>query len=270
MPTPEEMPRVRPAAAFLPCLLALALACAPATAPVTAPGTPAPVVSQDQPLPDEIPTDRPLRAGFLVLDGVYNSELVAPMDVLHHTVFHTEPGIEVFTVSPDGQAIRSFEGLTIVPDHSFEDHPPIDVLVVPSAEHNMDSDLEDERLIAWVRENGRTARWVMSLCDGSFVLAQAGLLDGRAATTFPADQPPFAERFPEVDLQVNVSFVHSGRVLTSIGGAKSYDVAMYLVDLLYGDEVAAGVGRGMNLPWPPEPEDSPRYATDRPFLPDGR
>lgn len=199
----------------------------------------------------EIPADRALRAGFLVIDGVYDTELTAPLDILHHTVFHTEPGIEVFTVSPYGRPVTSFEGLRIVPDHGFDNHPPIDILVVPSGEHNMDSDLENEELIRWVRETGQRALYVMSLCDGAFVLAEAGLLNGRHATTFPADQDRFEEMFRRVDLERDVSFVHDGPAVTSVGGARSFQPALYLVDLLYGVEVARAVAAGLVLPWPP-------------------
>lgn len=212
--------------------------------------------------PASTPSERPLRAGFLVVDGVYNSELMAPYDVLHHTVFHTDPGIEVFTVSPDGEPVTTFEGLRLVPHHSFESAPPIDVLVVPSAEGSMGRDLEDRRMIDWVRKTAAQARFVVSLCDGAFVLAEAGLLDGRSATTFPGDYETFAARYPEVSLKVNVSFVHDGELLTSQGGAKSYDVALYLVDHLYGEEVARGVGRGLILPWPPKPQAAPHWISE--------
>jgi transcriptional regulator GlxA family with amidase domain len=198
-----------------------------------------------------VPTDRPLRVGFLVVDGVYNSELVAPYDILHHTVFHPEPGMELFTVSPDGSPVTTFEGLTIEAHHGFADAPPIDILVVPSAEGSMTGDLENEALIDWVREVGSTALHVMSLCDGAFVLAKAGLLDDVASTTFPGDVDRYAEMFPHLDVRRDVSFVHDGRAITSQGGARSYDPAIYLVAFLYGDEVAAGVGRGMVLSWPP-------------------
>ncbi len=116
----------------------------------------------------------------------------------------------------------------------------------------MDSDLENEVLIEWVRTTGRKARHVVSLCDGAFVLAQAGLLDGVSATTFPADQDRFAERFPQVVLVRDVSFVDAGHALTSVGGARSFDVAMWLVERLYGPEVARGIGRGLVLDWDAE------------------
>jgi transcriptional regulator GlxA family with amidase domain len=194
---------------------------------------------------------RKLNAGFLIVDGVYNSELMAPYDILQHTIFHTEPGIEVFTVSPDGSPVVSFEGLTIGAHYGFANAPPIDILIVPSAEGSMDADLKNEALIDWVRRVGGEAGFVVSLCDGAFVLASAGLLEGRRCTTFPGDQDRFAETFPGLDLVRGVSFVHDGPVMTSEGGAKSYDVAMYLVDHLYGEAVASGVGRGLILDWPP-------------------
>lgn len=198
-----------------------------------------------------LPAESPLQVGFLIVDGVYNSELVAPYDILHHTVFHTEPGMQLFTVSPDGAPVTTFEGLTIEAHYGFDDAPPIDVLVVPSAEGSMDRDLENEALIEWVREVGAGARYVMSLCDGAFVLARAGLLDDVASTTFPGDVDRYEEMFPDLDVRRGVSFVHDGHALTSQGGARSYDVAIYLVSYLYGDEVAAGVGRGLVIDWPP-------------------
>jgi transcriptional regulator GlxA family with amidase domain len=199
----------------------------------------------------EVPADRPLRAGFLIVDGVYNSELMAPYDILHHTVFHAQPGIEVFTVSPDGNPVTTFEGLTVAAHYSFDNVPPIDILVVPSAEGSMGADLENPVLMAWVARVGRGASYVMSLCDGAFVLAAADLLDGKAVTTFPGDQNRFAETFPHLDLRREISFVHDGHALTSQGGARSYDVALYLVDHLYGTKVAAGVATGLVIAWPP-------------------
>src|SRR5262245_24589842 len=195
-------------------------------------------------------TAPPLRTiGFLVLPGVYNSELMAPYDVLDHVRFRTRDAPRVFTVAPRAGPLRAFEGLTLTPHHTFADAPPIDVLVVPSAEHNMDSDLEDAKLIAWVRETGGKAKIVMSLCDGAFVLAKAGLLDGLEATTFPGDQDRFAKMFPAVKLQRGVILVHDGKAVTSVGGARSYDPAMYLVERLYGEDARAKIGEGLVLDW---------------------
>lgn len=190
-------------------------------------------------------------AAFLMIDGVYNSELMAPYDIFQHTIFHTEGGINVFTVNETMDTVTTFEGLKLIPHYSFDspDLPEIDILVVPSAEHNMDSDLENEKLISWVAEIGGKADYVMSLCDGAFVLAKAGLVKGKESTTFPTDIAKYRETFPTLKVHEGVSFVHHESLLTSAGGAKSYDVSLYLVHHLYGDQVAKGVGRGLVIDW---------------------
>ncbi|MEP1096780.1 MAG: DJ-1/PfpI family protein [Cyclobacteriaceae bacterium] len=210
----------------------------------TAPEKPAIVV-------EPVAKDQSFNAAFLMIEGVYNSELMAPYDIFQHTIFHTEGGIKVFTVSERMEPVTTFEGLKILPDYSFdsEDLPEIDILIVPSAEHNMDTDLEDEALINWVSTIGKNADYVMSLCDGAFILAKAGLVEGRKSTTFPSDIPRYKETFPSLEVHEGVTFVHDQNLLTSAGGAKSYDVALYLVHHLYGEQVAKGVGRGLVIDW---------------------
>ena len=198
---------------------------------------------------DESSLRRELSVGFVVVDGVYDTELALPFDVFHHTVFHAQPGMKVFTVAPSLEPVRTFEGLKLVPDHTFEDAPAIDVLVVPSAEHSMDEDLKNEALIRFVRERGSKARYVVSLCDGAFVLARAGLLDGRWSTTFPADVARMRKAFPHLRVLEDVSFVHDGPAITSAGGAKSADVALYLAQLLYGAKAAHAIGEGLCIDW---------------------
>lgn len=195
--------------------------------------------------------DRVLNAAFLIVDGVYNSELMAPLDVLHHTVFHTEHGIKVFTVALERDTITSFEGLRFLPDYSFDSDtiPPIDILIVPSAEHSMTSDLENTKLIDFVQLTGQKALYVMSLCDGAFILAKAGLLETHQCTTFPGDIEKFKTTFPTLTVLKDVSFVHDRSMITSAGGAKSYDPALYLVELLYGKAVAAKIGKGLVIDW---------------------
>ncbi len=196
------------------------------------------------------PVPRELQVGFLIVEGVYNTELVAPFDVFQHTAFHAQPGMKVFTVASSREPVRTFEGLRLLPDYTFTSAPPIDVLVVPSAEHSMDRDLENAELIEWVRQTGLRAQYVVSLCDGAFVLAKAGLLDRRQATTFPADIARFREMFAaQVECLEDVSFVHDGPAITSVGGAKSYEAALYLCELLYGREAAEGIGRGLVIEW---------------------
>jgi transcriptional regulator GlxA family with amidase domain len=113
----------------------------------------------------------------------------------------------------------------------------------------MSSDLENKELIRFVQTTGKKALYVISLCDGAFVLAKAGLLDTYHCTTYPGDIQKFREAFPQLTVHENVSFIHDKRMITSAGGAKSYDPALYLVELLYGKKAAEGIATGLVFEW---------------------
>lgn len=190
--------------------------------------------------------------GILIMNGVYNTELTAPMDIFQHTIYRE--GIKpmnVFLIAESLDVVTSFEGMRILPDYSYTDpnQPSIDILVVPSAEHHLDSDLENKTMIEWVAETGKKVQFVTSHCDGAFVLAKAGLLDEVASTTFPSDIPKYKERFPHLDVRDDVMFVHDEKFITSAGGARSFDGALYLCELLYGKEIAQRLAEGLVIDW---------------------
>jgi len=189
---------------------------------------------------------------FLIMDGTFNTELTAPYDIFHHTVFRDSiKAMNVFTVANTDAPITSFEGLQILPDFNYlkDNLPHIDILVVPSAEHHLDSDLEDEALTNFVKKVAKDAHFVISHCDGAFVLAKAGVLDDRVSTTFPADIDEMRSMFPHLDIRDNTLFVHDGRIITSAGGAKSFEASLYLCELLYGKGNADQLAEGMVIDW---------------------
>jgi len=104
-------------------------------------------------------------------------------------------------------------------------------------------------MIDWVARTGAEAQYVTSHCDGAFVLAKAGLLDKVASTTFPSDIPKYKEMFPQLDVREDVIFVHDGKYITSAGGARSFDGALYLCEVLYGKEVAQRLAKGLVIDW---------------------
>ena len=191
-----------------------------------------------------------LTAGFVGIETVYNSELMAPYDVLQHSVFRDSVNyIQTFVVSPDGQPFTTFEGITIVPHYSFDEAPPIDILVLPSTGGSMTTDLENETLMIWLKQAVDRAQYVITVCDGAFPLAATGALDGRAATTFPADRDRLAAMFPHVEVRYDANFVVDGKFITSVGGALSYEPALFLVERLYGAEHVQRTAAGLVLDW---------------------
>lgn len=204
-----------------------------------------------------------LVAGFVCTEGVFNTELAAPWDVLQHTRYR-DPNdfIRTILITADGEPFTSAEGLRIAADHGFEDAPDLDILVIPSSEGSMERDLQDERFLDFLRARIPRARWVMTLCDGAFPLAATGFLDGRVATTFPGDRKRFAAMFPNVEVRFDCRFVVDGRFITSVGGAPSYEPAFWLVEHLYGPEHARRTAQGLVFDW--DGEKIPHEVIDRP------
>jgi len=190
--------------------------------------------------------------GFLIMDGIYNTEYTAPYDIFQHTQFREGiKAMNTFTVANTLSPIKTFEGLRILPDYDYstEEVPHIDILVIPSAEHHLDSDLENEEMINWVKKVGDEAEFITSHCDGAFVLAKAGLLDGLASTTFPSDVGKYRKMFPDLEIYEDVIFVHDGKAITSAGGARSFDAALYLCEYLYGKMIADDIAKGLVIDW---------------------
>ena len=120
---------------------------------------------------------------------------------------------------------------------------------MPSAEHHLDTDLQDTTMINFVKKVSRDALFVTSHCDGAFVLAKAGVLDGVVSTTFPSDISTYRAMFPLLQVQDSVLFVHDGKFITSAGGAKSFEAALYLCEYLYGKEIAESLAGGLVIDW---------------------
>ncbi len=189
---------------------------------------------------------------FLIMEGTYNTEFTAPYDIFQHTQFRDGiKAMNTFTVADTHEAITTFEGLRVLPDFNYltDSLPTIDILVVPSAEHHLDTDLQNTSMLQFIREVDKNAMLVTSHCDGAFVLAKAGLLDTVWSTTFPSDISKYRQMFPELQVKDSVLFVHDGKYITSAGGAKSFEAALYVCEYLYGKEIAESIAGGLVIDW---------------------
>ncbi len=189
---------------------------------------------------------------FLITEGVYNTEFTAPYDIFQHTQFRKGiKAMNVFTVSNTSELITTFEGIRIQPDFNFliDSIPHIDILVVPSAANHMGKDLENSKLLGFIKKVDKTATYITSHCDGAFMLAKTGILDDVISTTFPSDVGAYKIMFPHLDVLDSVVFVHDGKYITSAGGARSFDAALYLTETLYGDSIAKSVAQGLLIDW---------------------
>ncbi|MBQ1091897.1 GlxA family transcriptional regulator [Streptomyces sp. B93] len=180
----------------------------------------------------------------LALDGVYPFELGIP-----HRVLGSAGGrYEVLSASVDGQPVRTDADLTVTPGHGPEALAEADTVVIPPyALSPASAAAPDPRALAAL-SRVRPGTRLVSICTGAFLLAAAGLLDGRRATTHWALTDYFRELFPRVELDADVLFVDHGDLLTSAGAVSGVDVCLHLVRQDHGSEVANQVARQCVVP----------------------
>ena len=195
-----------------------------------------------------------LNVGILLFNQVEVLDFAGPFEVFSRT--RLVPGLEsrrsedsapffVFTVATGRAPITATAGLQVLPHYAFADAPPIDILVVPGGSGTR-ALLADSGTLDWIRNAAQAARLVTSVCTGSLLLAKAGLLEERRATT----------HWGALDLLGSIGSVRVDRdrrvvddgVVTSAGVASGIDMAFYVVETLFGREVAQETARYIEYP----------------------
>lgn len=185
----------------------------------------------------------PVKVGIVLQPDYFVSEVSAPFDIYAHA---GEENVDVFFVAETMEPVVGYYGEILAPDYTFDDAPDLDVLVVPSGNNSMSTDLENDAYIDYIRRAARQAAYVTSHCWGAFALAAAGVLDGREATTFPGYTDDLGLAFPEIDaLVTDRRWVQDEHVVTSNGGLAAYEASMHVVEELFGAETADAVAAGL-------------------------
>jgi transcriptional regulator GlxA family with amidase domain len=183
------------------------------------------------------------RVVVLALDGVYPFELGIPSRIFGAADGH----YEVLTCTVDGRPVRTNADFSVTVEHGPEILETADTVVVASmATPRIPTGLPDEiaAALARIRPDAR----IVSICTAAFVLAAAGLLDGRRATTHWQVVDRFRALYPRVDLDPDVLFVQDGRILTSAGAASGVDICLHIVRTDHGSELANAVARSCVVP----------------------
>jgi transcriptional regulator GlxA family with amidase domain len=189
--------------------------------------------------------DVPTRRIVLVAaDGLQSLDLTGPLEVLHAAGRVVPGAYRIQVAGTAGTApVRSTSGLALLPDVALADvRGHVDTLIVAGGE-GARAAAEDLAVVAAVRRAAGRSRRVASVCTGAFLLAAAGLLDGRRATTHWASCRSLAERHPRVEVDPDPIFVRDGDVWTSAGVTAGLDLALALVEEDLGRRVALEVAR---------------------------
>jgi transcriptional regulator GlxA family with amidase domain len=188
--------------------------------------------------------------GILIFDEVEVLDFAGPFEVFATTrpqgddPNSDERAFHVVTIAERSEVVKCRGGLLVQPHHTIDDHPPLDILVVPGG-YGTRREVNNTRLLDWIARQNRTTRLTTSVCTGAFLLAARGLLDNLPATTHWASIERLRTTHPLVDVRDDVRYVDNGHILTSAGVSAGIDMALHIVDRLLGEEVARQTARTM-------------------------
>ena len=221
-----------------PVLRSFVAGCLLVAWPLCTPLGAAPAETGSTPL--EPPDTGKIRVAFVMTEGATMIDFAGPWEVftdVHvpsrgETMDDRMP-FELYTVGASREPIRTSGGMQVIPDFTYHDAPKPDVVVVGAQRGDSDE------MMDWLRARAADTEVLMSVCTGAFKLAQAGLLDGRPATTHHRFYDLLESRYPDVDVVRSKRFVRSAPAVWTAGGLTSgIDLALHVVELYFGRETA--------------------------------
>jgi transcriptional regulator GlxA family with amidase domain len=177
------------------------------------------------------------KIGILVFDGFLTSDVTAPIEVFGAATkqaWFSSYDVVVVSATKTNN-VRSEEGLQVIADKTIYDDLKLDVLLVPSA-YAMGGLLKNKDLIQFIKKQNQSASWMASNCSGAFLLGEAGVLDGKNATTWAGGEKNLFKAYPQIKVQYDQNVVIDQNVITSNGGPVSYQAAFELLAKLSSEK----------------------------------
>jgi putative intracellular protease/amidase len=185
------------------------------------------------------------KVAILIFPGVQIIDYTGPYEVLG------QAGYEVFTVAASTDPLVTNMGMTVTPAYSFENAPKPDVIVLPGG--NVDDEIAGTHpAIRWILEASAHTEFTLSVCNGAFWLANAGLLEGKEATTYYGLIELLRAKFPNVNVVNNKRYCDNGRIITTAGLSSGIDGALHVVEKLDGLAKARSIAYNMEYNWQPD------------------
>ena len=188
-----------------------------------------------------------MNVAIFVFEGVEILDFGGPAEVFESTAAHVGDEdispFNVYTVAALPGPVISQRFITIVPQYTIENCPKPDIIVLPGG--NTGSSVNNPKVIAWTQSAAKDSAILMSVCTGAFILAKAGLLDGREATTWYGKVEDLKKAAPKTKIHAGTRYVDNGQIITTAGVSAGIDGALHLVARLYGEDAALGTAKYM-------------------------
>lgn len=184
--------------------------------------------------------DRP-RVAVLLFDGVQIIDYTGPWEVFGGA------GFEVFSVAKSTEPLETVYGMKVTPQYTLENHPEVDIVLVPGGQ--VFATQSDPTVRKWLNDMAGKVDVVMSVCNGAFILAKSGLLEGLEATTTRSLVGGLANAGKGITVVRNVRYVDTGKIITAGGLSAGMDAALHVVSRYAGDASAQALAQGLEYDW---------------------
>jgi transcriptional regulator GlxA family with amidase domain len=189
--------------------------------------------------------------GILIFHEVEVLDFCGPFEVFATTSFpdadrqdlEAKP-FNVFTIAEKSDLVKCRGGLLVQPHYTIENHPPLDILLVPGG-WGTRREAQNAVLLDWIALQDKSTELTTSVCTGAFLLAERGLLDNLSATTHWASLDRLQAGYPSVNVQRGLRYVDNGRVITSAGVSAGIDMSLHIVARLLGESTARETAKQM-------------------------
>lgn len=194
--------------------------------------------------------------GLLIFDGAEELDFTGPWEVFTASRMLRDDADTAILIAERPGAIRCNKGMRVLPDHTLDDHPPLDVLLVPGG-NGARREVSNPAITGWIRKTSAAAAWTTSVCTGALLLHEAGPARGRKVATHYAFEDTLQAR-GDITVVRDARYVVDGNVVTSQGVSAGIDMALWLVGRLHGRDHARTVRRYIQY------EPAPPYLADEP------
>lgn len=202
-------------------------------------------------------TARTRSVGIYLYEGIEVLDFAGPYEVFTTATRVKQkqnPGVFppflVFTMAERLKPVKTRPGMEVIPQFTIDEHPHMDMLIIPGGV--VDVEMKNTRVLDWINASAQNTPLIASVCTGAFLLAAAGVLYEKAATTHWEDAKELQSLFPHVNVQPGKPWIDTGSVITSGGIAAGIKMSLHLVARLESKALATRTARQMEFDWKPE------------------
>ena len=183
--------------------------------------------------------------GIFIFNEVEVLDFAGPYEVFSLTEKDNEKLFKVITISENGEMIAARNGLKIQPEVSFEQNPDLDILIIPGGYGAEEIEIKNKKVLEWIKTQSEKVQILASVCTGAFLLAEAGLLNQKKATTHWMDISRLEKEYPAVTVIKDTRFVDEDTIITSGGISSGINMSFHIIKKLHGLEIAANTAKRM-------------------------